>query len=110
MTLTVRLDDTLEAALERYCQATGSSKSLVVQESLATYLVSPAAQAAQAAAQPQGKNGGPSDNFLAFAAAGLLGTGTLPELAGGATKAAVRERALARLTRQPGNKPRPNGA
>ena len=32
MTLTVRLDETLQVALERYCTATGSSKSLVVQE------------------------------------------------------------------------------
>ena len=39
MTLTVRLDDTLEAALERHCAATGATKSVVVQESLARYLL-----------------------------------------------------------------------
>ena len=38
MTLTVRLDHTLESALERYCADTGATKSLVVQQSLAAYL------------------------------------------------------------------------
>ena len=39
MTLTVRLDDTLVAALERYCAGTGTTKSRVVQESLAVCLL-----------------------------------------------------------------------
>ena len=39
MTLTVRLDDTLAAALAEHCAAHGMTKSRVVQESLAAYLV-----------------------------------------------------------------------
>lgn len=35
MTLTVRLDDALDSALQRYCLQHGVTKSLVVQESLA---------------------------------------------------------------------------
>lgn len=93
MTLTVRLDETLEAALERYCAATGASKSLVVQESLAVYLVT--REARNASAQPAAAE--PSDNYKAFVAAGLVGAATLPELAGGATKAAVRQRVLAKV-------------
>ncbi len=40
MTLTVRLPGDLEATLDRYCAATGKTRSLVVNESLAAYLVS----------------------------------------------------------------------
>ena len=39
MTLTVRLDPALESALDRHCADRGVSKSLVVQESLAIYLL-----------------------------------------------------------------------
>src|SRR5689334_15769518 len=39
MTLTVRLPEPLDHALEDYCAAHGLSKSQVVQESLADYLV-----------------------------------------------------------------------
>ena len=39
MTLTVRLDSAVESALERYCAERGVTKSLVVQESLAVYLL-----------------------------------------------------------------------
>lgn len=88
MTLTVRLDPTLDTALERYCAATGSSKSLVVQESLAAYLVTRTQPAARAVA-----GAAPSANFRAFADAGLVG---VIAVGGGADKAAVRARATAR--------------
>lgn len=39
MTLTVRLPDELETALEHFCLATGKTRSRVVNESLAAYLV-----------------------------------------------------------------------
>ena len=39
MTLTVRLDAAVESALERYCTERGVTKSLVVQECLAGYLL-----------------------------------------------------------------------
>jgi hypothetical protein len=99
MTLTVRLDDTLTAALERYCAATGATKSLVVQESLANYLLADQAKGASersrgAAAQPPAPV---SANFKAFADAGFIGAG---ELRGGsADKAAVRAKALQRIRR-----------
>jgi predicted transcriptional regulator len=91
MTLTVRLDPPLAAALERYCTSTGVTKSLVVQESLVRYLV--AAQAASkekanidaAAASPAPV----SANYRAFAEAGLIGCLALGQ---GADKAAVRAR------------------
>jgi hypothetical protein len=91
MTLTVRLDPPLEAALERYCTSTGVTKSLVVQESLARYLVAQQAQqAAKGAAEPAGVSAAPvSANFLAFQAAGLVGSVALGQ---GADKAAVRAR------------------
>jgi predicted transcriptional regulator len=91
MTLTVRLDATLQAALERYCADTGATKSLVVQESLARYLLAEQGQtagsggtgtAAQAAAPV-------SANYRAFQEAGLIGGVALGQ---GADKAAVRAR------------------
>ena len=42
MTLTVRLPGDLETTLDRYCAATGKTRSWVVNESLAVYLVSQA--------------------------------------------------------------------
>ncbi len=42
MTLTVRLPDAIETALDRHCAATGKTRSLVVNESLAAYLVAQA--------------------------------------------------------------------
>lgn len=99
MTLTVRLDDTLAAALERYCAATGATKSLVVQESLATYLLADQAKGASershgAAAQPRASV---SANYKAFADAGFIGAGALG--GGSADKAAVRAKALQRIRR-----------
>jgi predicted transcriptional regulator len=95
MTLTVRLDATLQAALDRHCAHRGVTKTLVVQESLAAYLVvaQPAvggpAQALAGAVKPA------SAAFRAFADAGLIGA-----VAGGdapADKAAVRARVQQRL-------------
>lgn len=87
MTLTVRLDAATESALERYCAERGVTKSLVVQESLAVYLLAhdkqpDGARAVAAAAEP-------SDNYKAFAAAGLIGAVGLGQ---GSDKAAVRTR------------------
>ena len=98
MTLTVRLDSAVESALERYCTDRGVTKSLVVQESLAVYLLakqaSPASELARARAQPTVNV---SANYKAFADAGFIGGG---ELGGGsADKAAVRERAMQRIRR-----------
>ena len=45
MTLTVRLPDDLETTLDRYCTATGKTRSWVVNESLAVYLESQAPSA-----------------------------------------------------------------
>ena len=90
MTLTVRLDTAVESALERYCIERGVTKSLVVQECLAGYLLADQAQAGEAetagraAAETQ-----VSDNYKAFAEAGLIGGIALGH---GADKAAVRAR------------------
>lgn len=92
MTLTVRLDAALQAALDRHCAEHGVTKTLVVQECLATFLVAartdPAARQADAAAEP-------SASCRAFADAGLIGAvaaGSTP-----ADKAAVRQQVLRRL-------------
>lgn len=91
MPLTVRLDETLLAALESYAAYRRVTKSHVVQESLAVYL------AEHQAGAPAAKRGAPSGNLRAFEAAGLVGAG---ESAGrSATKPVVRERALERLKR-----------
>ena len=91
MTLTVRLDEALEAALDRHCAETGSTKSRVVQESLADYLM------ARRAGQPASTSIPVSPSYRAFADAGFIGAG---ELGGGpADKAAVRARAAQRLRR-----------
>ncbi len=89
MTLTVRLDAALQAALDQHCAEHGVTKTQVVQQCLATYLVTaspgPAADAADAAARP-------SAAYRAFVDAGLIGA----LAAGGrsADKAAVRARVL----------------
>lgn len=95
MTLTVRLDATLQAALDRHCAQRGVTKTLVVQESLMAYLV---------VAQPPA--GSPADTradaarpvsaaFRAFADAGLIGAVALGDAP--ADKAAVRARVQRRL-------------
>jgi len=101
VTLTVRLDDTLQAALQRYCEATGSSKSLVVQESLAAYLLGAEQQAASRMAKKSNAAAAamaePSALFKLFDESGLLGAG---ELGGqSATNAEVRLRAMRRIRR-----------
>lgn len=92
MTLTVRLDATLATALDRYCADTGTSKSHVVQESLAAYLIGASRSDSTGGTQDAGL---PSPAFQAFADAGLVG-GVELALPGSADKAAVRERVAAR--------------
>jgi len=95
MPLTVRLDGTLEAALERYCAHTGVSKSLVVQESLASYLMGqPARVTRRPAASSSSASPPASANYQAFAAAGLVGSVAMGQ---GADKTAVRARMAAHL-------------
>ena len=97
MTLTVRLDNTLESALARYCTQRGVTKSLVVQESLAAYLLSATPPPGQPATARAGGEIQVSANYRAFAEAGLIGC---VELGGGsADKAAVRARAMQRIRR-----------
>jgi hypothetical protein len=85
MTLTVRLDVALEAALDRYCTERGVTKTLLVQESLAAYLVEGKAAADQAVTGP-----GLSAAYRAFADAGLIGA--VSNEGHTADKAAVRAR------------------
>jgi hypothetical protein len=87
MTLTVRLPDPLDRALDEYCAAHGTTKSHVVQECLAEYLARPVG-AATASRQV-------STNYAAFKRAGLLGCASGDGVS--ATNEAVRKRALERL-------------
>ena len=100
MTLTVRLDKPTETALERYCADRGVTKTLVVQESLAAYLLSAVQSSAHEAAP---RAAAPSANFQAFADAGLIGSVALGQ---GADKAAVRARVAESFARR---KARPAG-
>ena len=88
MTLTVRLPQPLEQTLEEYATSHGLTKSHVVQEALAAYLVR--TQAEQVQAQPV------SANFLAFQRAGLLGCATGMN-GTSATKEVVRQRIVERV-------------
>lgn len=92
MTLTVRLNNAVESALERHCAERGVTKSAVVQESLAAYLWGDSAQNKAA----DGEHAS-SPVFEAFRRAGLVGAGEL----GGASadKKAVRARAMQRIRR-----------
>lgn len=81
MTLTVRLDPTLESALQRYSVERGVTKSLLVQEALAEYLTVRAARRPPPAVV--------SENYKAFERAGLIGSF---EGGGGADKEGVRRR------------------
>ncbi len=96
MTLTVRLDDTLESALERHCAERGVTKSLVVQEVLAEYLARPGARRSARRAAAPAQPAEPSANYRTFEALGLIGAGDL----GGrsADKARVREVIAQRMT------------
>jgi hypothetical protein len=95
MTLTVRLDPTLESALERHCVNTGASKSHVVHESLAAYLMAARPSTVPIAGVDPVS---PSPAFCAFADAGLVGGVALaaPDGARSADKAAVRAQVAAR--------------
>jgi hypothetical protein len=68
-----RLDPPLEAALERYCSSTGVTESLVVQESLARYLVAEQAQQVGRCVVDATAPAPVSANFRAFQEAGLVG-------------------------------------
>ena len=89
MTLTVRLDSTLESALERYCTETGATKSLVVQQSLAAYLLDSRPEAGKSSGAQAGRRARVSANYRAFEKAGLIGAVALGH---GADKAGVRAR------------------
>jgi hypothetical protein len=83
MTLTVRLPPPLEEALDKYSTEHGLTKSHVVQEALATYLVQ------TDKAKPARKT--VSSNYAAFKRAGLLGCAIGME-GTSATKEVVRKR------------------
>ncbi|CAN5376103.1 hypothetical protein BH11PSE9_BH11PSE9_03310 [soil metagenome] len=88
MTLTVRLDESIAAALNAHCASTGATKSRVVQQSLVVYLMR---EAANASAVPDKRKAPPaSASFAAFDRAGLIGGGSLG--ADSADKAAVRRK------------------
>ncbi len=89
MTLTVRLDETLESALERYCAEAGVTKSLVVQQSLAAYLLASQLPAGKNVGDRPGRKAPFSANYRAFEKAGLIGAVALGH---GADKAGVRVR------------------
>ncbi|MGH8796415.1 MAG: hypothetical protein ACREXI_05115 [Caldimonas sp.] len=89
MTLTVRLDSAIESALERHCAERGVTKSLVVQESLAAYLLAGDSRTGKRDAEPNPGASRPSANYRAFSGAGLIGG---VALGNGADKAAVRAR------------------
>lgn len=96
MTLTVRLDAATQSALDRCCAERGVTKSLVVQESLALYLLADRMGEVGASAKAASKLPA-SANYRAFADAGFIGAG---ELGGGsADKAAVRALAMQRIRR-----------
>jgi hypothetical protein len=111
MTLTVRHAPALAAALERHCAERGATKSLVVQESLAAYLLangSSSAGLARAGASPASATQRTSARYRAPVNAGLLGS-----LAGDgvpATQAVVRERIARRLGRRAAGPAGPGGA
>ena len=95
MTLTVRLKPEIESALEVHCAERGVTKSLVVQEVLAEYLVRPVAGRRACAPKVPAQAAEPSANYRAFEALGLIGGGNLGD--GSADKARVREVIAQRL-------------
>jgi predicted transcriptional regulator len=101
MTLTVRLHTSLESALDSYCAERGVTKSLVVQESLAAYLLDAASAKAKANSAAAGRGKAAvrvSANYKAFADAGLIGAGELGGVS--ATNQVVRERAMQSIRRK----------
>ena len=103
MTLTVRFDETLSEALARHCAEHGVTKSRVVQESVAAYLLAqPVPHAVPARDAPPVE---PGPTYRAFQRAGLIGTG---ELSGrSADKAEVRARAMKRRAEKSSPRPAP---
>jgi hypothetical protein len=97
MTLTVRLPESLESALQRYCDDRGVSKSSVVQESLATYLFASPSRPAKGRAKVTEGQIPVSSNYRAFADAGLIGGVALGQ---GADKMAVRARVAQRIAQR----------
>ena len=102
MTLTVRLDSALESALERASLERGVTKSLVVQEALADYLL-----AGDSRGAPESPTGGRHGSavetgaaYRAFSQAGLIGGGELGGVS--ATKDVVRRVAMERLRKKAG--------
>jgi hypothetical protein len=88
MTLTVRLIDPLEQALEDYSAAHGVTKSHVVQEALAEYLV-------RAKKDNAARRGSVSPAYRALKKAGLIGCFRGEGVS--ATKEVVRKRVLESL-------------
>lgn len=93
MTLTVRLKPELESALELHCAERGVTKSLVVQEVLAEYLVRPkhARSGRRSTASGEAIPAEPSATYKAFERLGLIGGGALDLGGRSATKEVVRE-------------------
>ena len=89
MTLTARLPQALEAALQDYCDTHGLTKSLVVQEALADYLSRDKRRVQAAAGRSVSKN------YRALKKAGLLGCVRGDGVS--ATKEVVRQRVLDQL-------------
>jgi len=97
MTLTVRLPEPLESALERFCTERGVTKSSVVQESLATYLLTNPSTAGKGQAKIAPGQASVSANYRAFADVGLVGGVAIGQ---GADKAAVRARVAQSFARR----------
>ncbi|HVZ45109.1 MAG TPA: ribbon-helix-helix domain-containing protein [Ramlibacter sp.] len=91
MTLTVRLPEPLEDALEKYSASHGVTKSHVVQEALAAYIVSSAGTGKKLG------DGKVSDTYRALKKAGLIGCFSGDGVS--ATKDVVRRKILERLKR-----------
>lgn len=92
MTLTVRLPQPLEEKLEAYCADAEVSKSHVVQECLAAFLVNRVVHG------PDEKRPQASAAYTAFKRAGLVGAVDLGTAS--ATRDVVRERMAQRLGRK----------
>lgn len=93
MTLTVRLNGTIEYALEQYCSEHGVTKTMVVQQSLAEYLSRTTNEPSPARDQAKPVN----PLFQKLLESGFIGAGELNDVP--ADKHAVR----ARVKRRAGN-------
>lgn len=98
MAASVRLTPGVEQSLVSYCAQAGVSKSHVLQEALAQYLMHPARS--ELRAPPEAIQDAGSAVFQAFAAASLIGQRVDQTVSAGsrsADKAAVRAAATRRL-------------